>query len=119
MRAMGDVPRWSGRAAWLGLVVAVGLTGCVSDPGRFPFGALSVTVRPGDTGTCHISPCQVHLVMPAGNGEFRVTGNRIDLGRYPAGQTVNLGDFYAPVGLEIVGAGVPKAYVYIPVDVGG
>lgn len=82
---------------------------------RSPSGAMSVTVAPGETGTCAISPCRIFLEMPPGEGEYRVTGNQVDFGSYPAGKTVNLGDFYEPQAIEIVGAGVPKAYVYLPI----
>ncbi|WP_296926753.1 hypothetical protein [Thiohalocapsa sp.] len=82
---------------------------------RFPFGAITVTVKPGDTGRCAISPCRILLEMPPGNGTYRVTGNEITLGTYAAGETVNLGDFYEPQAIEIQGANVPRAFVYIPV----
>ena len=76
---------------------------------------MTVTVAPGQTGTCAISPCRVFLEMPAGDGAYRVTGNQITLGTYPAGQTVNLGNFFDPVAIDIVGAGVPRAFVYVPI----
>lgn len=102
-----------------GLAVAATATllafgGC-GDIKRSPSGAISVTVAPGQTGTCAISPCRIFLEMPPGEGEYRVTGNQVDFGSYPAGRTVNLGDFYEPQAIEIVGAGVPKAYVYLPI----
>jgi hypothetical protein len=81
-----------------------------------PSGALSVTVKPGETGTCAISPCEILLEMPPGDGEYLVRGRGFDYGRYPAGKTVSLGNFYEPQSIEIIGAGVPKAYVYLPVD---
>ena len=88
--------------------------GCAGREG-FPSGAITITVKPGDTGRCAISPCRVLLEMPPGDGEYRVTANEVTLGNYPAGETVNLGDFYAPQAIEIQGAGVPRAFVYIPV----
>lgn len=88
--------------------------GCASSD-RFPSGAITVTVGPGDTGRCAISPCRVLLEMPPGDGEYAVTGNEIRLGTYPAGKTVDLGNYYKPQAIEIQGAGVPRAFVYIPV----
>ncbi|TVQ88603.1 MAG: hypothetical protein EA400_08825 [Chromatiaceae bacterium] len=105
-----------GCMAWALLLIVLG-AGLVSGCGglrRDPFGALSVTVAPGQTGYCAISPCQVFLVMPPGDGDYRVTGNRVDFGRYPAGRTVSLGHFYESLAIAIEGAGVPRAFVYIP-----
>lgn len=96
-------------------VLAGALNGCKQNE-RFPFGAITITVKPGDTGNCAISPCRVLFEMPAGSGDYQVLGNQVDFGLYPAGKIVNLGDFYEPVAIEVVGAGVPKAYVYIPID---
>jgi hypothetical protein len=105
----GRIPRLS--ALLFANLLAAGCGGLE----RYPSGAITVTVKPGQTGTCAISPCRILLEMPPGDGEYRVTGNEITLGTYPAGKTVNLGDFYAPQAIEIRGAGVPRAFVYIPV----
>jgi hypothetical protein len=82
---------------------------------RNPSGAMSVTVKPGETGTCAIAPCRVYFEMPPGDGDYRITGNGVDIGRYPAGRTVNLGDFYDAISIAVEGTNLPKAYVYIPV----
>ena len=104
------------QAAALTAALLVGaLAGGCSGLERNPTGAITVTVKPGDTGQCAIAPCRILLEMPPGDGEYRVTGNQITLGTYPAGKTVNLGDFYAPQAIEIVGAGVPRAFVYLPI----
>jgi hypothetical protein len=79
-----------------------------------PTGAIAVTVKPGDTGTCDTSPCQVSLVMPAGSGSYEVTANEERVGEFPAGQTVSLGGYYSSQAFKIKGANVPPAYVYIP-----
>lgn len=100
----------------LGLALLImTLSGC-NQTKDFPFGAITITVKPGDTGNCAISPCRVLFEMPAGDSDLQVRGNQVDFGLYPAGKIVNLGNFYEPVAIEVVGAGVPKAYVYIPVD---
>jgi hypothetical protein len=95
-------------AAALALAACTGLT-------RNPSGAMSVTVKPGDTGTCAIAPCQVYFEMPPGKGDYRVRGTAFDYGTYPAGKTVNLGGFYEPIVIGVIGMDVPKAYVYIPI----
>ena len=89
------------------------IAACASTANQ-PSGAIAVTVKPGDTGTCDTSPCQVSLVMPAGTGSFEVTANEVRVGNFPAGQTVNLGEYFAPQAFKIKGANVPPAYVYIP-----
>jgi hypothetical protein len=87
--------------------------GCASSPND-PSGSISITVKPGDTGTCATSPCQVSLQMPPGSGSYEVTGNQVKIGTYPAGQTVNLGSYWNTQRFDIVGANVPPTYVYIP-----
>ena len=93
------------------VVAAVALNGC--NVKEDPTGVVAITVAPGQTGTCESSPCAVSLVMPAGSGSYEVTGNEISLGSYPAGQTVQVGSFYQSQAIEVKGAGVPRAYVYI------
>lgn len=94
-------------------VAALALGACASSPND-PTGVISITVKPGDTGTCESSPCSVSLVMPPGKGSFQVTGNEVPVGTFPAGQTVSLGGYYTDQKFAIVGAGVPPAYVYVP-----
>ncbi len=77
-------------------------------------GSNAITVAPGETGTCATSPCQVTLQMPPGDGSYEVTGNEITIGTYPAGQAVNLGNYFESQAFAIKGAGVKKAYVYLP-----
>ena len=91
------------------------LVGCASSPND-PTGVISITVKPGDTGSCESTPCQVRLVMPPGTGTFEVTGNEVRVGTFPAGQTVNLGGYWNSQKFAIVGAGVKPAYVYVPSD---
>jgi hypothetical protein len=109
-RAIGGI----GAALLAGAAVLTAL-GC-SEPRSRPSGAMTVTVAPGQTGTCAISPCRVLFEMPPGEAAYQVRGRDADYGRYPAGRTVNLGNFYEPITIDVVGAGVPRAYVYIPVQ---
>jgi len=97
------------------VIAALALAGCASSANQ-PTGVISITVKPGDTGTCETTPCQVRLVMPPGTGSFEVTGNEVRVGTFPAGQTVNLGGYWSSQKFAIVGAGVPPAYVYVPSD---
>jgi hypothetical protein len=98
---------------YLAVVLAAAvLTGC--NVKEDPTGVIAITVSPGETGNCETSPCQISLVMPAGSGSYEVTGNQVSLGTYPAGQTVKIGSFWQSQAIEVKGADVPKAYVYIP-----
>lgn len=80
-------------------------------------GSNAITVAPGDTGDCATSPCRVTLQMPPGDGSFEVTANEVSLGEYPAGKAVDLGNFFSSQAFAIKGAGVKKAYVYMPADI--
>jgi hypothetical protein len=98
------------------LLATLALAGCSGTPSKDPTGVIDITIKPGDTGDCESTPCTVKLVMPPGKGSYEVTGNEIRIGTYPAGQTVNLGNFWQSQKFAIVGAGVPPAYVYIPTE---
>lgn len=105
-------PGLSTRALMLAVTGAlIGACGSTADS---PTGAIAITVKPGDTGTCDTSPCQVSLVMPPGTGRLEVTANEVRVGDFPAGQTVQLGEFFSSQAFKIKGADVPPAYVYIP-----
>jgi len=108
---VAHAPRFLPRFA-IGALATLVLAACASSPND-PTGVISITVKPGDTGTCESTPCQVNLVMPPGQGNFEVTGNEVKVGSFPAGQTVNLGGYWQSQKFAIVGAGVPPAYVYI------
>jgi hypothetical protein len=103
----------AGAGALTSLLAALALGGCASSA-DFPTGAIAITLKPGDTGSCITAPCQVSLVMPPGQGNYEVTGNQVRVGTYPAGQTVNLGGYYESQKFVIVGAKVAPAYVYVP-----
>ena len=81
--------------------------------GNFPSGSNAITVKPGDTGTCALSPCRITLEMPPGDGSYEVTGNEISIGSFPAGKAVDIGNYFDSQALVIKGAGVKKTYVYI------
>ena len=81
--------------------------------GKFPSGSNAITVKPGDTGTCALSPCRITLEMPPADGRYEVTGNEISIGSFPAGKAVDIGNYFDSQALVIKGAGVKKTYVYI------
>ncbi|UHD14352.1 hypothetical protein [Thiocapsa bogorovii] len=91
------------------------LVACASS-GEHVTGAMQITLKPGETGTCQSNPCQVSFVMPPGTGTYEVTGNQVKIGDFPAGQTVSLGSLFGSNAIKVVGADVPTAYVYIPQD---
>jgi hypothetical protein len=98
---------------FLAVTVAAAIGGCAGGIQEDPSGANAVTVKPGQTANCATSPCAISLVMPAGSGSYEVTSNSVTIGTYPAGETVNLGNYYQSQALAVEGADVPKAYVYI------
>ena len=108
-------PRAAAVRAVPAVLAALALAACAGSPNQ-PTGVISITVKPGDTGTCESAPCQVTLVMPPGKGSYEVTGNEVKVGTFPAGQTVSLGGYWSSQNFVIVGAGVPPVYVYIPAD---
>ena len=97
----------------LAVTAVATISGCAGGIQEDPSGANAVTVKPGQTANCATSPCAISLVMPAGSGSYEVTGNSVKIGTYPAGETVNLGNYFKSQALAIEGADVPKAYVYI------
>jgi hypothetical protein len=101
------------RRLLLAVTVVATIGGCAGGIQEDPSGANAVTVKPGQTANCATSPCQISLVMPAGSGSYEVSGNSVTIGTYPAGETVNLGNYFESQALEVIGADVPKAYVYI------
>jgi len=99
----------------LGLLFVL-LTGCVGNErgennnacvkGNFE----QVTLCPGATAVCASEPCSVLFQMPPGDGEYQVTSNNLDLGTFPAGQTVNLGAFWRGTHyIEVQGSDAPVA----------
>ena len=97
----------------LAVTAAAVIGGCAGGIQEDPSGANAVTVKPGQTANCATSPCAISLVMPAGSGSYEVTGNSVTIGTFPAGETVNLGNYFESQALAVEGADVPKAYVYI------
>jgi hypothetical protein len=72
----------------------------------------TLTLQPGGTVLCNITPCSVSLVLPPADGELTVLSGTFAIGQYPAGQTVKLGSFYNPQVFIIKDSGLPPAYFY-------
>ena len=73
-----------------------------------------VLLEPGCSTICMAEPCAVRFRMPPGNGSFLVRGYGVDIGTYPAGQTVFLGSFFTGGHIFVVeGASVPPAYLTV------
>ena len=53
-----------------------------------------VTLQPGCSTICAQEPCKVMFRMPSGDGKYLVRGTAVDIGEYPAGETVFLGSFW-------------------------
>jgi len=102
---------------WLRWLIALTLThflvSCATT-GRQVSGWGTITVAPGDTGTCMSIPCRILFEMPPGDGSYRVTISHIDVGEFPAGKTVSLGGFFESKAIRVVGSDLPPAYIYVP-----
>jgi hypothetical protein len=94
-------------------VAALVLVGCETT-GRHVTDWGEITLRPGDTGSCASNPCRVFFEMPPGDGTYTLTGTGFTIGDYPAGKTVNIGSFFESSAINVEGAGVPRAYIYVP-----
>ena len=99
----------------LALAALATLSGCASNPScgddRENFDV--VTICPGASRSCGESPCTVYYLMPEGSGDYQVIGNGIDIGEFSAGEKANLGAFWESYYFDIVGADVPRAYIFI------
>jgi hypothetical protein len=89
------------------------LSGCIST-GNVVSDWGEITLAPGDTGVCQSNPCRVFFEMPPGEGTYRVRGTAFNIGEYPAGKKAMIGSFFESSVIDVVGAGVPRAYIYVP-----
>ncbi|NBC48915.1 MAG: hypothetical protein GVY22_13195 [Gammaproteobacteria bacterium] len=89
------------------------LTGCVTT-GQHVTDWGEITLAPGDTGVCHSNPCRVFFEMPPGQETYRLRGTAFPIGEYPAGKTAMIGSFFESSVIQVVGADVPKTYIYVP-----
>lgn len=94
------------------------LVGCATT-GTFVSDWGEITLAPGVTGTCQSNPCRVFFEMPPGDGSYELRGDAFLIGEYPAGETVMIGSFFESNVIKVVGADVPKAYIYVPQVSGG
>jgi hypothetical protein len=73
-----------------------------------------VTLKPGASETCTMVPCTVYLVMPPGSGSYAVMANGVKAGDYPAGETVNVGEYWAGATVfEIQGGDFSPAKLWV------
>lgn len=89
------------------------LAGCVTT-GQYVSDWGEITLAPGDTGVCHSNPCRVFFEMPPGDGTYALRGDAFPIGEYPAGKTAMIGSFFESSVIQVVGADVPKTYIYVP-----
>ncbi|MCB1857764.1 MAG: hypothetical protein KDI63_05805 [Gammaproteobacteria bacterium] len=103
------------------MLLLVGCTTLEPTPqvGGAPFddGFLTVVVAPGEGRSCVGTPCSVYYRVPDLGGSVEVIANNFSLGRFPAGETVGLGQYNDPVRIVVPQAGVPPAFVHIPQDI--
>jgi len=89
------------------------LAGCATT-GNYVTDWGEITLAPGDTGICHSNPCRVFFEMPPGDGNYTLRGDAFLIGEYPAGKTAMIGSFFESNVIQVVDAGVPKTYLYVP-----
>ena len=81
-------------------------------------GYLSVSVRPGQGGSCGGTPCRIYYRTPESDGEVKVVVNNFVVGTFPGGRVVDLGDYSeTSVRISAPGTGAPVTYVNMPADV--
>ena len=99
------------------LVHALAITGLsLSSPFVFAGNFGGVELAPGKSETCMGSPCSVTFVMPEGTGTYEVVQGAPDgtkVGDFPAGETVNLGNFYSSTTFFVKGGDFKPAHVWI------
>lgn len=89
------------------------LAGCATT-GNYVSDWGEITLAPGDTGVCHSNPCRVFFEMPPGDGTYTLRGDAFLIGEYPAGKTAMIGSFFESNVIQVVGANLPKTYLYVP-----
>lgn len=117
MKSMNAVSRLrcaTGSLTWLLCGALLSLVAACASTGKNVSGWDQVTVGPGVTGNCQSNPCRVFFQMPKGSGTYKVTGDGMTYGTYPAGETVNLGSLFESNSIKVPDAGVAPAYVYVP-----
>lgn len=97
------------------LMAALGLTALFSSS-VLAGNVGGVELAPGKSETCIGTPCTVTFVMPEGTGTYEVVEGAPDgtkVGDYPAGETVNLGDFYSDTTFYVKGGDFKPAHLWI------
>jgi hypothetical protein len=92
------------------------LSGCAGQPGGGGSDFGQVNLAPGKTAGCYTNPCVILFAMPPGTGSYVVRANNQTVGTYPAGQVVNLGEFFrvdSPVTITVDGGDAKPALLYI------
>jgi len=94
------------------------LAGCGGNPSRSTACGGNnfdeVTLQPGCSTICAEEPCKVRFSMPPGEGRYLVRGRGVDIGEYPAGETVFLGSFWrGSHRFTVEGLDVPPAYLSV------
>ena len=94
----------------LGLAACANTNSCANHVETF---GGTLVMEPGGTGLCRAGPCLVQLRMPPGTASYEVLADGVPLGRFPAGETVTLGQFASRKTFVVKGAGVYPATLYV------
>ena len=108
----------SGPAGAALLACSLFIAGCVSNP--TPGTACDgnnfdqVMLQPGCSTICFQEPCRVFFRMPPGKGSYLVRGSAMEIGEYPAGETVYLGSFWkGGHRITVEGANAPTTWLWV------
>ena len=114
-------PRTAGPRALAGLMLLLSLFGLVACTNTNThscanhvetFGG-TLVMEPGGTGLCRAGPCLVQLRMPPGTASYEVLADGVSLGRFPAGETVTLGEFSSRKTFVVKATGAYPATLYV------
>lgn len=98
------------------MAISMGLSGCATNASA-PTSSEDVgevILEPGDSKTCISTPCTVWFQMPDGTGTYALwQDNQVKLGDYPAGEKVQIGNYWSSHYFNIPDSDFPKAHLFV------
>ena len=92
--------------------MAIGLASCASNAPTESEDVGEVILQPGETKTCISTPCTVWFQMPEGTGTYPLfEDGGTKLGDFPAGEKVQIGNFWSSQTFKIPGSDFPEAHL--------
>ena len=92
--------------------MAIGLASCATSAPTDSEDVGEVILQPGETKTCISTPCTVWFQMPEGTGTYPLfEDGGTKLGDYPAGEKVQIGNFWSNHSFRIPDSDFPEAHL--------